>query len=358
MSPPHDVIIHVRMWDNDMLAQQQALGIVGVNLLYAAFYYHTDPRKMVESLVDNVGSDRVEIDMISLAGRDFESIDLRILNLRLVQAGLTNAVIFNASGAIQQAGEVFYNRPVVVERGSFHPVTTLNLDMLRCSCAQFVQEADMVGKDPIVLMEMTIHNLLDEGSLDLNDFLARVDTLNALGRPVMVSNFQEFFRLTAYFRRYTKERIAMAIGINTLLEIFKEKYYEHLEGGILEAVGRLFRGGTKLYVYPMRKDAYERYLGGESEGPATSSVTAFTSSILITARNLQVANNLTSLYGHLVENRFIESIYGYDENILSIFSRDVLAMIRSGDSAWEKAVPRQAAALIRERKLFGMQSAG
>jgi hypothetical protein len=352
-SPPHDVIIHLRVWDPDPISQQQAIGIVGVNLLYAAFYYANDTDKLIESLVDTVGTQRVEVDMITLAGPDFAQIDLRVLNLRLVQRGLTNAIIYDASGCIQQAGELLYNRPVVVERGSFRPVTRINVDMLSCACAQFIQESGVAGKEPVVLMEMTVNNLLSSGELDIDDFLARVDTLNALGHPVMVSNFQEFFRLTAYFRRYTKERIAMAIGINTLLEIFKEKYYEHLEGGILEAVGRLFRGGTKLYVYPMRKDAYERYIGMAEgqQGPATG----FTSKILITARNLQVPHNLTGLYAHLVENRFIETIYGYDETILSVFSRDVLTMMREGDSAWESVIPKPVADLIRARGLFGIK---
>lgn len=351
-SPPHDIVIHLRTWDPDPISQQQAIGIVGANLLYGAFYYYKDPLKLINSLVDNVGSERVEIDMITLSGPDFAGHDLRLLNLHLVQARLTDAILFDESGRVQQAGELLYGRPVVVERGSFRPVTSINIDMLRCAYAQFIQEPAVAGKQPFVLMEMTINNLLASGELDASDFLARVDTLNALGHPVMVSNFKEFFRLTAYFRRYTKERIAMAIGINTLLEIFKEKYYEHLEGGILEAVGRLFRGGTRLYVYPMRKDAYDRYVAGDDTAPAAPAG-GFTSSILITARNLQVAHNLAGLYGHLVENRFIEGIYGYDEHILSIFSRDVLTLIRAGDPAWEKVVPPAAVDVIRKRGLFG-----
>jgi hypothetical protein len=256
---------------------------------------------------------------------------------------------------VLQPSEALHKKTIVVERGSFRPVTLVNDDMLKCTLAQFLQEPAVVGKDVMVLMELTMHNLLASGNLDHEDFLARVDTLSAIGYHVLISNYFEFFRLTSYFRRFTKEMVGVVMGINNLLEIFNEKYYDSLEGGILEAVGRLFKASTKLYVYPMRKSAYDRYcLKADCPVPDSSSL-ALPTDVWINATNLQVALNLRNLYAHLMENRYIAPIVGFDPSIMDIFSRDVLARIERGETGWEKAVPDKVAALIKERHLFGYQ---
>src|SRR3954467_1210114 len=258
--PSSDIVLHVRMWDKEAVLQQEALGIVGTNLIYGAFYYQDDQKRLIESLVDNVGTARMEVDMIRFHGPAFTDVDNRLMSLYLVQYGLTNAVMFGAKGDVLQPSEVLYKKSILVERGSFRPVTHVNVDMLNCATAQFVQEPEVKGKDIIVLMEITMNNLLAAGELDAHDFLSRVDLLGELGFTTMISNYSEYYRLTSYFRRYTKEMIGVAMGINNLLEIFNEKYYEHLEGGILESFGRMFRNAVKLYIYPMRQEAYDRYL--------------------------------------------------------------------------------------------------
>src|SRR5471030_1628358 len=257
---PSDIVLHVRMWDKDAVLQQQALGIIGLNVIYGAFHYHADPRKFIESLLDNLTADRIEVDMLKFSGPAFTGVDNRLMSLYLVQHGLTNAVMFGQSGEVLQPSEVLYKKAILVERGSFRPVTHVNVDMLNCATAQFVQEPLVKGKDVIVLMEITMNNLLAAGELDAHDFLSRVDLLGDIGFNVLISNYSEYYRLTSYFRRYTKEMIGVAMGINNLLEIFNEKYYENLEGGILENFGRLFRQSVKLYIYPMKQDAFDRYL--------------------------------------------------------------------------------------------------
>jgi hypothetical protein len=351
-SQPSDIVMHVRMWDKENVLQQQALGVIGVNLIYGAFYYLTDQDKFIQSLADNLTVDRIEVDMIIFSGPLFVNVDNRLMSLKLVEYGLTNAVLFNPDGAVMQPSEVLHKKSIVVERGSFRPVTLVNDDMLKCALAQFLQEPAVVGRDVVVLMELTMHNLLASGNLDHEDFLARVDTLAGIGYNVLISNYFEFFRLTSYFRRYTKEMIGVVMGINNLLEIFNEKYYDNLEGGILEAVGRLFKGSTKLYVYPMRKSAYDRYCL-KAECPAQHPAPALPADVWINATNLQVALNLRNLYAHLMESRYIAPIVGFDPAIMDIFSRDVLAKIQNGESGWEGAVPAKVAALIKERHLFG-----
>lgn len=353
--PTSDAILHVRMWDKENVLQQQALGIVGTNLIYGAFYYRDDPEKLIRSLLDNVGADRIEVDMLKFSGPAFGHVDNRLMSLFLVKHGLTNAVMFGPGGNVLQPSEVLYKKAILVERGSFRPVTHVNVDMLNCACAQFVQEPLVKGKDVVVLMEITMNNLLAEGDLDAQDFLSRVDLLGDIGFTVLISNYSEYYRLTSYFRRYTKEMIGVAMGINNLLEVFNEKYYEHLEGGILESFGRLFRNAVKLYIYPMQQAAYDRYIASASGAAAPHTVGnhAFSNAVLINAKNLQVSDHLRNLYDHLLENHYIDCIVGYDMDTLSIFSRDVLNRIKAGDVTWERMVPEPVVEAIKKRKLFG-----
>jgi hypothetical protein len=329
---PSQIIVHVRLWDKENLPEQEALGIFGVNLVHGSMYLHNDPATLIESLVDNVGAARIEVDMIQFSGPAFSKVDNRLMALQLVQKGLTNAALFTANGQVMQPADALYKKCILVERGSFRPVTKVTLDMLRCAQALFVQEPNVQGEEVLTLMEMTLKNLTDGDKIDPQDFLDRVDILGALGKTVLISDFGEFHRLAAYFFRYTKKMIGVAMGVPTLKEIFDEKYYADLSGGILESFGRMFKNDLKLYVYPLME--------------------AKTGS-LISAANLRVAPNLRHLHAYLVENRFIESLRDYDEAVLSVFSRDVLQRIRSGDTTWEGMVPPQVAQMIRERNLFG-----
>lgn len=352
---PSEIVLHVRMWDRDSVLQQQALGIVGVNLIYGALYYGSDPRKLIESLADNLDTERIEIDMLRMSGHCFEHVDNRLMALHLVESKLTNAVMFGPEGDVLQPSEALYKKAILVERGSFRPVTHVNVDMINCATSQFVQEPLVKGKEVVILMEITMNNLLSAGALDPQDFLSRVDLLADLGFTVLISNYSEFYRLTSYFRRYTKEMIGVAMGINNLLEIFNEKYYENLEGGILESLGRLFRYAVKLYIYPMREGAYEKYFT-EYSGTGVS-IHARASNVLINAKNVRIADHLSNLYAHLLENRHIESITGFDERVLDIFSRDVLKQIKDNDVLWEKMVPASVVEAIKRRGLFGHASA-
>jgi hypothetical protein len=358
-TPPSDILLHVRMLDKENVLQQQALGIIGVNLTYGAFYYINDQDRFIMSLADNLGVDRIEVDMINFAGPLFANVDNRLMSLKLVEYGLTNAVMFGPNGEVLQPSEVLYKKAILVERGSFRPVTLVNEDMLRCALAQFLQEPALKGVDVVVLMEITMHNLLASGNIDHKDFLDRVDTLAAIGNNVLISNYLEFYRLTSYFRRYTKQMVGVAMGINNLLEIFNEKYYENLDGGILESFGRLFKNLIKLYIYPMRKTAYDRYcMNNPTECPIPlpgTSLHPLAVDVWVNAINLQVELHLRNLYAHLLENHYIAAIVGYDASIMDIFSRDVLNKIQTGEPGWDRMVPAKAAAIIKERHLFGLR---
>ncbi len=330
---PSQIIIHVRLWDKENVQEQEALGILGVNLVFGAMHLHHDPEALLVSLADNVGTDRIEVDMIQFTGPAFSKVENRLMALKLVQHGLTNATLFTADGQVVSPADAFYKKSILVERGSFRPVTKVTLDMLRCAQAEFIQEPKVQGEEIMTVMEMTLKNLTEGGSsIDPQDFLDRVDILGALGKPVLISDFFEYYRLAQYFFRYTKKMIGVVMGVPSLQEIFDEKYYATLAGGILESFGRMFKNDLKLYVYPLLE-------------PQTNS--------LITATNLRVAPHLRHLHAYLVENRFIENIRDYDPECLPVFSRDVLKKIRSGDTSWDEMVPTEVARMIRERNLFG-----
>ncbi|MBX3744265.1 MAG: TonB-dependent receptor [Verrucomicrobiae bacterium] len=331
-SDPSDVIVHIRLLDRENLPQQEALGSIGVNLIYAALNLHHDLESFLRSLADDLGHQRVEVDMAKFAGPAFPGFDNRLVSLKLVQLGLTHAAMFTAAGDVVQASEVLYKKNILVERGSFRPPTLATLDMLRCAQAQFVQEPGVDGTDLLVLMEMTLHNLIDDGTIHPRDFLDRVDLLGTLGKTVLISNYGEFHRLASYLFRYTKRRIGIVMGLPSLREIFDEKYYQDLEGGILESFGRLFKNELKLYVYPF-------------QDPATRSV--------ITAGNLRVEPHLRHLYAYLLENHFIQSLREFRPECLPVFSRDVLARLRANHPGWEDLLPPQVAELIKERRLLG-----
>ncbi len=355
---PSAIVLHARMWEEDSLEQQHAVGILGTNLIYGAFYFRHDPEGLIESLVDNLGPNRIEVDLIRFDGPEFEETDNRIMNLHLVRKGLTQAVIFSPEGKVELAANALYKKAVLVERGSYRPVTKVNVDMLKCAGAQFIQEPSVADKDIIVLAEITMKNLQASGQIDYEDFLHRIDSLGTTGNYTLISNYFEFYRLSQYFRQYTKEMIGIVMGINNLLEVFNEKYYTHLPGGILESFGRLLRNSVKLYIYPMKQRAYRHYLESQQpdKNPEDSSRSeGIAGDLLITCENLRVDNPLTHLYQHLLENGYIEHLRGIDESLMDIFSRDILDKIAKRDDTWESMVPAKTAAFIKENELFSYE---
>jgi hypothetical protein len=328
---PSQIIIHVRLLDEGNVEQQEALGVIGVNLLCGAFY-HAQPEKVISSLQENLGPGQIEVDVIKFSGPLFQSIDNRLMSLQLVSHGLTNAVMFKADGDTVQPAEVFYKKAILVERGSFRPVTYATNDMLDGARGVFLPQCECSPEDLVVLMEMTLENLLAGGQLDHADFLARVDILGALGRTVLISKFREYYRLAGYLFRYTNKPIGLVMGVPSLIEIFEEKYYTNLEGGILEAVGRMFKGGLRLYVYPMIDQA---------------------SGKIITATQIEVAPNLRSLFRYLIDNQCVQEITDYHPEYLRIHPPDVLAKLQSGDTSWERMVPPEVVHIIKNREFFG-----
>jgi hypothetical protein len=330
---PSQIVVHVRMLDNEAQQQQEALGVVGVNLLHGAFFQHHEPERLVESLLDQLTTGRIEIDMIEMKGIEFRAVDNRLLALKLVQLGLSGAAMFAPDRQVLQPSEVLRKKAILVERGSFRPPTVVNIDMLEAARAKFGNDPAVAGRDVLLLTELTMANLRAGGDVvDRKDFLARTDLLSACGMTVLISDFVAYHRLAAYLAWRTDGRIGMVMGVPSLLDLFDESHYAELPGGILESFGRLFKNDLRLFVYPMLRD--DR---------------------VVTVDTVEVSGELQPLYDYLFRRGSFVGLDNYKPDYLPILSRDVLKRISSDDGDWEAMVPPEVCELIKKRGFFGYQ---
>ena len=331
-----EIHIHVRFHSFDAKAQQEALGLMGINLIYGAFYKNDKPRKLLKYLYDHIDPDAIEIDTINFSGPLFNDIDNRLMSLELVKNGMTKAVMFGPDGNNILPAKVLWKKDILAIRGSFRPVTLVNEDM-------YLKSSDLISKDKnfkknnfINLFEITLSNLIStngngEGDINEKDFMDRARLLCALGQTVMITNFKEYYKLAEYFSNYTKNKVFLTMGVNNLIEIFDEKYYDNLRGGILEAFGKLFVKNLKVFLYPMK----------------------LKNGKIINTSNIQVANKVKDLYKFFKSNKTLIDIENYNENLLDIYSAEVLSEIKNNKTGWEKKLPAEVNKLIKDKKLFG-----
>ncbi|WP_297984394.1 TonB-dependent receptor [uncultured Chryseobacterium sp.] len=327
-----EVIIHIRFRENDSTLQQETLGNLGVNLIYGAFNHYDNPRQLIKTLYDDIAIDKLEIDMIDFQGPAFQYVDNRLMSLQLVKWGMTDAVIFNYEGKNMLPADILYKKDVFAVRGSFRPVTLVNTDMFQNGLEMFLKDARSTRENTVILFEITIANLKATGEIDERDFLDRVDILAKLGYTVIISNFSEYYRLVDYFTSYSIRYLGVAMGVNNLLMVFDEQYYDNLPGGILEAFGKFFKKDMRVYLYPYRD-------------PETHQ--------LLTSENLKVHDNLKELYKYFTSNRRIVDIKTHNPDYSEIYSREILSKIANNESGWEEQLPDGVAEMIKERGMFG-----
>jgi hypothetical protein len=333
--PFNDVVLHVNLKDNDNVLQQQAVGVLGVNLIYACFYYHENPPMFLLSLMDELSKDRIQIDMIRFEGPNFAKVDNRLMSLHLVKYGFSDAALFGPDGKNQQPSEILYKKHIVVIRGRFRPIINVHLDMLNTGVKQFMQEPDVDKNNVIVLTELTLQALKERNAdataeIDEKDFLDRVDILGSLGQTVLISNFHEYYKLVDYLAHITKIKMGVVLGYPNLEYIFSEEHYKDLPGGILESFATLFSRNVKLFIYPTLREG-----------------------IIYNCLRFHPPAHLIDLYRYLIANNKIEDISHYNESNLHVQTDIVLQLIKQGVDGWEQFVPAEVAAMIKERCLFG-----
>lgn len=327
-----EVVIHVRMLDPQNLLQQDALGIVGVNLVYAALFSKDEPEQFIRSLMDHLDTSRIEINFIRFGGKAFKNVDNRLMNLQLLQEGYTHAIMFDEKGDVVLAGDHLYKKDVLVVRGSFRPPTLVSFDMIKAGCAHFARDIGKKSDDIVTISEITMSTLkADDGKITKEDFLVRVDLLGkAMGQKTLITNYPQYYKLVNYFSRLNVPHVGLVLGIYNFQQIFTEEY-ANVEGGILAALGQLFRDYIKVYVYPYKQE----------QGP------------IETLANLEVPASSQFLLDHLKGMKQIEDVANFDKDILHIYSSKVLQMIVNNEPGWEKMVPPTVAKMINEECLFG-----
>jgi len=327
----NDIILHIRFKETDVRLQQETLGILGVNLIYGAYYKFNDPKKLLRYLYDHLDKDQLEIDTINFSGPRFAEVDNRLISLQLVKNGMTDAVIFDPEGRNVLPAAILYKKNILTLRGSFRPVTKVNMDMYKESLKMFLEENKVDAENTLVIFEITLSNLRSDGEINERDFMDRAELLCSLGQTVMISNFQEYYRVVEYFAKYTKARMGLAMGVNNLVDIFDEKYYRHLSGGILEAFGKLFYRDMKVYLYPMIDE----------------------NGVILNSETLRVHPRMKELYKFFKFNGKVVDITNYNPENLEVFSREVLKMIGENKPGWESMLPPGVAEIIKTQELFG-----
>jgi hypothetical protein len=331
-APPSQIVLHARMLDRDALMQQEALGMLGVNLVYGACRLHGDPVALLASLLDNLGRNRIEIDMVEFSGEVFEEIDHRVMSLRLVEFGLSKAAMFSTRGEVLRPTEVLYKRPVLLQRGRFRPPTGVHLDIQHRALERFCRDPRVDRERVVSLLEINLAELRSADGEGDEDFLDRIRALTAGNQSVMVSNYPRYYLVARHLARYSPSEIALPIGVGNLLEVLKEERYAELPGGLLEACALLFGARVRLYVYP----SLERKTGRRLE-----------------LEGLEPPAPVATLFRYLLEKRYIESIEGMPDERLRLRSDDVLAMLRRDEPGWDSFVPPEVAEAIRREVLFG-----
>ncbi|RMZ50734.1 TonB-dependent receptor [Flavobacteriaceae bacterium PRS1] len=328
----NEIVLHLRFKQTNTQLQQETLGMLGVNLIFGGFYMHDSPKEIVKSLYDQIESDQIEIDMINFSGARFTYVDNRLMSLQLVKNGMTDAVMFGPDGNNLLPAQALYKKNILALRGSFRPVTKVNMDMFEKAQELFLNEKTVDKDNTKVIFEITLANLRAEGEINERDFLDRAELLCSLGQNVMITNFQEYYRLVEYFSEFTKARMALAMGVYNLIQIFDEKYYRHLSGGILEAFGKLFFKDLKVYLYPLKDKETGEF---------------------ITSETLKVHPRMKELYKFFKYNGKMLDIKDFNPDILNILSRKVLKMIANGDEGWEEMLPQGISEIIKDQHLFG-----
>ncbi len=326
------VILHARMLDRDAFMQYEALGILGVNLVFGASRLSHDPDGLIGSLLDNLGRDRIEIDLVEFSGAGFQSVDHRLISLRLVELGLSKAAMFSAEGAVLRPSEILYKRPVLLQRGRFNPPTTVHMDIQRRALERFCEDPDVDREQVVSLLEIDLAELRESGRGSDRDFLDRVRALTAGNQSLLISDYSGYFLVAEHLARYSAMQIALAIGITSFLEVMNEERYLDLRGGILEACGRLFGMGVRLYVYP----GIDRETGRRLE-----------------LGHLEMSSSMATLFRYLLEKGYVRPLDGLPDERLRVGSDEVLALLRRDEPGWESFVDPDVAATIKREGLFG-----
>jgi hypothetical protein len=303
--PPNDIVLHINMRDSSNVLQQQAIGILGVNLIYAAFYEVQVKESFLEGLAQDVVAERIEIDYVDLRGPAFESWDRRALLVQLVRAGFAEAVCFPSKDPTVPPTEVLYKKAVVLAPGSFghiDPVHShVHLRILASAIEELQRDLGEAKSTPAGFFCLTAAPFTpDEPAPEIPDLLRRIDTLRAAGGDVLLFRKPELYYMTALVDRHTQAPVRFVGGLSLVIRAF-EDIYGNLEGRLLEALARLFAQNVRIYVYPMTAADLREWLKSASvTGWEWSETNGW-----VSASQLRRAPPLGHLFAYLLASNFL-----------------------------------------------------
>jgi hypothetical protein len=329
---PNQLFIHVKMLENDTLLQQYTLGTLGINLIHGGLFTGDDPRKILLSVLDNLGNDRVEVDYVYAEGPDMEWVDNRLLNLMLVSNHMTPAIMFDSNGQVQQPADMLHRKNVILTRGFFRPINLLGMQFIEDSLNIFRRDEDYKPDNTIAFSEISLNYLMQEQEVNEKDFLHRVDLLNLMGQSVMISRFQRYFELVNYFAQFRLIKLRIVVGLPTFEKIMDAQYYTDLRGGLLEALGSLFQENVKIYLFPALDGN-----SGEVNCPDESSF----------------PEDIAQLWQYLLSQGKIIVLCNIPTRHLGITTEHISKLIASADPELQHYLPEPVYQRIKEKKLFG-----
>jgi len=298
---PNDIILHINLMDPSNLQQQEAAGILGVNLIYAAYHALASAEETLASVFEELGPQRVEIDCLEWSGPAFAHWNRDEVHALLVAGGYAEAVVFQADKKLTPANELLYKRALVLAPGRFDSVSSLHGDLIHNTLAQLPGEELEGSKGGLGLFCLSVaDSSAPNGKVSVQEILQRVVMLQQLGYGVMLFRAQELYKMSAFANRYTKSRIHFAIGLSVLLRILQDSYKE-LAGKLLEGLALLFKQNVRLIVYPMPT---EELRGRVTADQLTGWKWKDTDGV-VHADNVHPAGPVDSLYQYLLESKFI-----------------------------------------------------
>jgi hypothetical protein len=293
-SAPSDALFHVNLMDPTNLLQQEAVGILGVNLIHAAYHERGSPEQLLTSLFQDLSLARLEVDVAELRGPAFPGFDSASTALQLVRLALAQAVVFDASGVVTAPSEALRKRPLVVERGLYRTAKPQHGPLLAAASRYLRTEVPEKSREPLALFEMTVMPTGGGGVADGAELLLRIGRLTRAGFPVAVTRFGRAFELAEFLRRYTAEPVRLAMGTSSAVELLLTQSSAGVIGGALQALGRLLSDNVRLYVYPMPADVLRERLTKAGIDPLTIAQDATGT---VTPRGLK----LPSPIGHMLD---------------------------------------------------------
>ena len=314
-SSPSELIVHINLNDPITSMQQDAVGLVGINLIHAALYLYKDSRYFLEALSDNLSSNNVEIDMIRSKGEAFSNLDNRLLCLELVKIGLSKIIMFGSDGKVYEPSDILYKKNVLIQRGDFRPITKDQVAIQESASKQFLLDLDITQDKLISVMEITMSDLKQTAELDSSDFLARADILSELGFNVMVSNFKDISSLGARIREEKVNNYSFILSERRLSSVFPDGIKD--SGGLMQSVGKFFGTSGKMYIY----------------------------------------NSETKFKFKDFQKRLFEFLIG-EEQIKILEKKfkpeclEVISKIKSEDPSWMDLVPKKAVKVIKDNNYF------